>query len=92
MCINLKPKIPKVDPLPPPPVVKPPPERPKDTDTPAAKQVADPDTKAEVTYGSKPSDALLTKKKRTSLSTIPLNRSTLNTPGASQQGLGGTGA
>ncbi len=89
MCISLKPKIPKVDPLPPPPVVKPPPEKPTEADTPAARQVAETEDKAKVTYGSKPSDSLLAKKKRQQSSTIALNRSLLNTPGASQQGLGG---
>ena len=87
MCISLKPKIPKVDPLPPPPVVKTAPEKPDDA--PAAKQVAETEDKAKVTYGSKASDALLAKKKKQQSSTIALNRSLLNTPGARQQGLGG---
>ena len=89
MCISLKPKIPKVDPITPAPIAKAAPERPTETDTPAAKQVAETEDKAKVTYGSKASDALLAKKKKQQSSTIALNRSLLNTPGASQQGLGG---
>ena len=51
-----------------------------------------PDEKAQVEYGiKKPSEALLAKK-RANKSIIPLNRAMLNTPGASQQGLGGTSA
>ena len=87
MCI-FRPKIPKTDPLPPPPTVKPAPEPPKETPEPRDLDV---DIKPEVEFGSKkPSDALLAGKKVSGQSTIQLNRSMLNSGGASQQGLGGT--
>ena len=89
MCLNLSPKIPDVKPLPPAPKPKPAPDKPKDP--PKAKPLRDPEDKAKVEYGSKPSDVVASKT-RTNQSIINLNRSSLNSAGARQQGLGGTAA
>lgn len=85
MC--LKPKIPKVEPMAPPPVVKDAPDKPDPA--PDARPLRDEEAKeTKITYGSKPSDALLSKKQGGG-SIINLNRSSLNSAGANQQGLGG---
>ena len=74
----------------PPPTVKTAPEPPKSS--PEAKPLRDEEAKeTKVTYGSKPSDALLSKKQGGG-SVINLNRDSLNSAGANQQGLGGTSA
>ena len=93
MCIGnlFTPKIPKVEPMTPPPPVKVQPPKPVETQ-PDAKPLAAPEEKPKVEYGSKPSDALLSKNTRGSSSIVSLNRNTLNTAGANQQGLGGTTA
>ena len=88
MCLS-PPKPPKVKPPIPLPVIKAPPPTPKEA--PKARLLTEEGEKAKVTYGAKPKDALLANK-RTNKSIVPLNRSTLNTPGANQSGLGGTTA
>ena len=89
MCLSppKPPPVPKQAPL---PIVKAPPPKPKADPKPKLIKGEDSD-KAKVEYGSKPSDALLAKK-RTNKSIVPLNRGMLNTPGANQSGLGGTTA
>ena len=89
MCLSAPkpPKVPKQAPL---PIVKAPPQKPKEI--PKDKLIKEEGEEAKVTYGSKPSDALLSKNPRGSSSIVSLNRNTLNTAGASQQGLGGTTA
>ena len=65
-------------------------EPPKPDPTPEAKPLREEDAKeTKVTYGSKPSDALLSKKPGGG-SVINLNRDSLNSAGANQGGLGGT--
>ena len=88
MCI-FKPKIPKVEPLPPPPVVKDAPEPPKDE--PEARPLEDPEDKPDVTYGSPSSnrDSLMANQGAGGGSIVNLNRQSLNSAGANQQGLGG---
>ena len=88
MCLS-PPKPPKVPTPAPLPVVKAPPEKPKDIKKP--RLIREEGDKAKVEYGSKPSDTLLAKK-RTNKSIVPLNRNALNTAGANQSGLGGTAA
>ena len=91
MCLSppKPPSVPKQAPLPilkAPPPVKVQPSKPVETQ-PDAKPLADPEEKPKLDYGSKPSDALLSKK-RTNKSIIKLEGTT--SPGANQQGLGGT--
>ena len=87
MCF-FKPKIPKVEPMVPPPTVKDQPDKPDDA--PESKMLRDEEAKeTKVTYGSKPSDALLSKKPGGG-SVVNLNRDSLNSAGANQGGLGGT--
>ena len=88
MCIGnlFKPDIPKVEPMTTPPAVKVQPTKPVETQ-PDAKTVQDKDEKPKVEYGSKPSDALLSKK-RTNKSIVKLEGTSQT--GASEQGLGGT--
>ena len=88
MCLS-PPKPPKVKPPIPLPVIKPPPPKPKEA--PKPKLIKEEGEKAKVEYGAKPKDALLANK-RTNKSIVPLNRASLNTPGANQSGLGGTTA
>ena len=89
MCLSppKPPDPPKQAPL---PIVKAPPQKPRDIQKPKlVKAEADKETKVE--YGTKPSDALLANKK-TNKSIISLNKNALNTAGANQSGLGGTAA
>ena len=86
MCI-FKPKIPKVEPLAPPPTVKPEPDKPDAV--PESEPLREEDEKAEVTYGSRPSDALLSNNTGGSTSVINLIRDSLNSAGGSQHGLSG---
>ena len=89
MCLSAPkpPKVPKQAPL---PIVKAPPQKPKEI--PKDKLIREEGEEAKVTYGAKPSDALLSKNPRGSSSIVSLNRNALNTAGANQQGLGGTAA
>ena len=92
MCLGnlFTPKIPKVDPPPPPPIPKAAPEPPDAQ--PEKRPLRADDEKARVTYGTK-RDTLTAEgaAKETKKSTIPLNRSMLADPGkASQGGLGGS--
>ena len=72
----------------PPPVVKELPDKPDDV--PESKTLRDEEDKeTKVTYGSKPSDALLSNNTGGSTSVVNLNRDSLNSAGANQQGLSG---
>ena len=90
MCLSppKPPKVPKQAPL---PIVKQKPQKLK-KEIPKEKLIREEGEEAKVTYGSKPSDALLSKNPRGSSSIVSLNKNALNTAGASQQGLGGTTA
>ena len=91
MCLKnlFAPDIPEVEPVAPPPIPKQPPRRPEEVED--AKPLQTEDEKARVTYGEQRSK-LTTEgaKAATKKSVVPLNRSTLASTGASQQGLGGT--
>ena len=93
MCLKppKPPKVPKQAPL---PIVKQMPIKQKrqEKDIPKERLLREEGEEAKVTYGSKPSDALLSKNPRGSSSIVSLNKNALNTAGASQQGLGGTAA
>ena len=92
MCLGnlFSPKIPKVDPVTPPPTTKLAPDLPDDQ--PEARPLRTDDEKARVTYGTK-RDTLTAEgaAKETKKSIVPLNRSMLADPGkASQSGIGGS--
>ena len=72
----------------PPPQVKPAPEKPDDV--PESRLIEDQEDKPEVTYGSSSNrESLLTNQGAGGGSIINLNRQSLNSAGANQQGLGG---
>ena len=85
MCLSAPkpPKVPKQAPL---PIVKAPPQKPKEI--PKEKLIREEGEEAKVTYGAKPSDALLSQRQGGG-SVVNLNRDSLNSAGANQQGLGG---
>ena len=89
MCIGnlFKPKIPEVEPMAPPPQIKPEPEKPDAP--PETKDIKEEGEKADVTYGSSPKASLLSGNQGNNASVINLNRNSLNSAGANQQGLGG---
>ena len=88
MCIGpFKPKIPKVEPMAPPPQIKPEPEKP--ADAPESQDIKEEGEKADVTYGSSPKASLLSGNQGNNASVINLNRNSLNSAGANQQGLSG---
>ena len=88
MCF-FKPKIPKVEPMAPAPTVKA--EPPKPDAAPEAEPIREEGEEAKVTYGSgsSPKDSLLSANQGNNASVINLNRESLNSAGANQQGLSG---
>ena len=85
MCLG-PPKPPKITPPAPPPIPLPPPEKPDPV--PEAQPLKEEEDVATVTYGSRPSDALLSQR-TDGASVVNLNRDSLNSQGANQQGLSG---
>ena len=86
MCI-FSPKIPKVEPMAPPPTIKA--EPPKPDAAPESEPIREEGEEAKVTYGSSPKDSLLSANQGNNASVVNLNRNSLNSAGANQQGLSG---